>query len=237
MKCRILIADDHELVRCGISALLHVREETEICGEAVDGRDAVQKVRDLKPDLLIIDIGMPRMNGITACSKILSDNPKQKVLMFSVVESETIIRSALELGIRGLVFKTDPVSDLVEAVEAVRQNRMFFSRQVDHLILAGYLEAVRETGAKIHRPQHPLSIRESEVIQLLAEGRSSKEVAALLGVSTKTAETHRTHIMRKLNIHDLAGLVIYAIRQNIIEAPVARELGMQPAKTSTAMAA
>ena len=236
MKCRIFIADDHELVRCGINALVHTQDETEVCGEATDGREAVQKVRELKPDLLIIDIGMPRMNGITACSKILSDDPKQKILIFSVVESESIIRSALELGIRGLVFKTDPVSDLIEAVEAIRQNRMFFSRQVDHLILAGYLEAVRETGAKLPRQHHPLSIRESEVIQLLAEGRSSKEVAALLGVSTKTAETHRTHIMRKLNIHDLAGLVIYAIRQNIIEAPIAHELGTQ-LKTSTAIAA
>jgi DNA-binding NarL/FixJ family response regulator len=236
MKCRVLVADDHELVRCGVRALLQTHTDMEVCGESADGRDAVRKARELKPDLIIIDIGMPRMNGIIACSRILADEPRQKILMFPSVESETTIRSAMELGIRGLIFKTDPVSDLAEAIEAVRQGRTFFSRQVDQIILAGYLEAVRENGIKRNHFQNPLSIRESEVIQLVVEGKSSKEVAVMLGVSTKTAETHRTRIMRKLGIHDLAGLVIYAIRQNIIEAPAAYDLSASAKNSAAAVA-
>src|SRR5690242_3618109 len=126
MKCRILIADDHELVRRGINELFKKHTHLEICGEASDGREAMKKTQLLKPDILITDIGMPRMNGLIACHKILRDDPRQKILVFSVIESETTIRAALEAGIRGLVFKTDPASDLIEAVEALRQNRMFF---------------------------------------------------------------------------------------------------------------
>ena len=221
MKCRILIADDHELVRRGINELFKKYEHLEVCGEACDGREAMKKAQLLKPDILITDVGMPRMNGLIACNKILRENPKQKILIFSVFESEMMIRNALAAGIRGLVFKTDPTSDLIEAVEALRQNRMFFSRQVDQLILTGYLEAMDEKSSHLKRGARyaALSVRENEVLQLLAEGNSSKEVALLLDVSTKTAETHRVRLMRKLGIHDLATLVIYAIRQNIVEAP------------------
>lgn len=239
MKCRILIADDHELVRRGLNELFKQHPHLEICGEASDGREAIKKVQLLKPDILITDIGMPRMNGLIACSKILREDPRQKILVFSEAEPEMMIRAVLEVGVCGLVFKTDPANDVIEAIETLRQNRMFFSRQVDQLILAGYLEGVGGRPSPAEQPeQYPvLSVREIEVLQLLAEGKSSKEVALLLGVSTKTAETHRTRVMRKLGIHRLPSLVIYAIQQNIVEAPLTYESVVRPKATAVATAA
>jgi len=240
MKYRILIADDHELVRLGITELLKKHTQLEICGEASDGREAMKKTQLLKPDILITDIGMPGMNGLIACNKILKDDPQQKILVFSAIESEVMIRTALSIGVRGLVLKTDPGSDLIEAVVALQQNRLFFSRQVDRLILAGYLGGAEEKTAIKQQTQDPvLSVRENEILQLLAEGKSSKEVAWLLGVSIKTVETHRTHVMRKLGIHRLPALVIYAIQQNIVEAPVTYEsvAGTTPSAVRTTVSA
>lgn len=228
MACRIMIADDHEFTRKGIEALLSPMEEFSICAQAVNGLDAVNKAREHDPDLIISDIGMPVLNGVAAARRILRESPQRKILMFTVGETREIIRAALEVGIQGLVFKTDPATDLLEAIHAVTSGRMFFTRQIDEMILAGYLE---EAVPKLME-EDALTQRENEVIQLLAEGRSSKEIAGLLGVSVKTVETHRSRIMRKLKFHNVTGITLYAVAHHIIEVPV-----MQLPNQSRAVAA
>ncbi|HZQ24196.1 MAG TPA: response regulator transcription factor [Terriglobales bacterium] len=213
MAVRILIADDHEVVRRGLSSLLEACEGWQVIGEAVDGREAVAKTKELKPDLLIMDIGMPNLNGLAAAGQILHDNPSQRILILTVSDSEAIVREVLEVGARGFVLKSDAARDLVTAAEALLKNRTFFTSHVGEMVLSGYLNG----GQKL--PSVPrLTSREREIIQLLAEGKSTKEVASILDLSVKTAETHRSNIMRKLGIHSVSGLVMYAIRNNIIQA-------------------
>jgi DNA-binding NarL/FixJ family response regulator len=217
LKLRILIADDHEVVRRGLSTLLHAHEGWEICGEAKDGREAVEMARQLKPDVVILDIGMPILNGLAATRQMAQQNPQQKMIVLTITDSDQVIREALDAGARGFVLKSDAARDLVTAVEAVQQGRMFFTPRVNDMVLAGFLDK----GIKPSHSQAPqlpkLTPREFEVIQLLAEGKSSKEVACLLNLSTKTAETHRSNIMRKLDIHSIRDLVVYAVKNDIIQ--------------------
>jgi DNA-binding NarL/FixJ family response regulator len=221
MKCRILVADDHELVRRGLHAAFETRDDMCVCAEAVDGHDAIIKAHEAQPHVIILDAGMPRLNGISAARQILREMPRQRIILFSSVASEPIVRLALAAGIKGLVFKSDPLSDLIDAVNAVRQNRTFFSGPAGTVVLKGYLQNERGEAAEQASPQdYSLTMREIEVAQLLAEGKSSKEIAALLGLSSKTAETHRSNLMRKLHIHKLPGLVLYTIQKSIIEVPV-----------------
>src|ERR1700689_1411698 len=190
MKLRILIADDHEVVRRGLSALLQSHEGWEICGDAKDGREAVEKAKQLKPDVVILDVGMPNLNGLAATRQLLQQNPQQKVIVLTITDSDQVIREALDAGARGFVLKSDAARDLVTAVEALQRNRMFFTPRVNDMVLAGFLD----TGHKPSNGEVPrlptLTPREREVIQLLAEGKSSKEVASVLNLSTKTAEPH-----------------------------------------------
>lgn len=209
---RILVADDHEVVRKGLCSLLQDRG-WEIVGEASDGRQAVEKTQQLKPDLVILDIGMPNLNGLDATRQILHQNPQQKVLILTITDTDQVIRDVLQAGARGFVLKSDAARDLVAAVEAVQQQRTFFTSRVGEMVLDGYLK-----GGTRSEPTLPsLTPREREIVQLLAEGKSTKEVATVLDLSVKTAETHRSNIMRKLKLHSVGELVLYAIRNNIVQ--------------------
>jgi DNA-binding NarL/FixJ family response regulator len=217
MKLRILIADDHEVVRRGLSTLLQTHEGWEICGEAKDGREAVEMAKQLKPDVVILDVGMPNLNGLAATRQLVQQNPNQKVIVLTITDSDEVIREALDAGARGFVLKSDAARDLISAVEALQRNRMFFTPRVNDMVLAGFLDK-GHNGTRGDSPKVPqLTPREREVVQLLAEGKSSKEVACTLNLSTKTAETHRSNIMRKLGFHSIRDIVVYAIKNNIIQ--------------------
>jgi DNA-binding NarL/FixJ family response regulator len=233
MKLRILIADDHELVRRGLSTLLQTHEGWEICGEAKDGREAVEMAKQLKPDVVILDVGMPNLNGLAATRQLAQHNPQQKIIVLTITDSDQVIREALDAGARGFVLKSDAARDLVSAVEALQRNRMFFTARVNDMVLAGFLDK-GHNGCKGESPKLPkLTPREREVVQLLAEGKSSKEVACLLNLSTKTAETHRSNIMRKLGFHSIRDIVVYAIKNNIIQVDVP-SYAINPAEGSAA---
>ena len=217
MKLRILLADDHEIVRRGLCALLQKHEGWEVCGEASDGREAVQKAKQLKPDVVIVDIGMPNLNGLDATRQLLQYDPNFRIIVLTVSDADQVIREALDAGARGFVLKSDAARDLVAAIEALQTKRMYFTPRVNELLLAGFLEK-GHTMSRNHPPSLPtLTAREREITQLLAEGRSSKEAAALLNLSTKTVETHRSNIMRKLNLHSIRDLVVYAIKNKLIQ--------------------
>jgi DNA-binding NarL/FixJ family response regulator len=210
---RILVADDHPIFRFGLSSLLGSHENWEVCGAAVDGRDAVEKCRQLKPDLLILDICLPILNGVDAARQILKHNPNQTILILTAVDSEQVIRECLEAGVRGWVFKSDETADLTHAVEAMQQSKSIFSSRVADLIMVGFKRHhVDPDAARLPK----LSPREREVVQLVSEGKASKEVAAILNVTLATAETHRSNIMRKLELHSIAELVLYAVRNEIV---------------------
>lgn len=220
MKLRILLADDHEVVRRGLCTLLQSHEGWEVCGEAKDGREAVEKAKQLKPDVVVLDVGMPNLNGLAATRQLVQQDRHCKVIVLTITDSDQVIREALDAGARGFVLKSDAARDLVSAVEALQHDRMFFTPRVNDLVLAGFLEK-GHSGSTNAVPNLPkLTPREREVIQLLAEGKSSKEVACVLNLSTKTAETHRSNIMRKLGFHSIRDLVVYAVKNNIIQVQV-----------------
>jgi DNA-binding NarL/FixJ family response regulator len=213
---RILIADDHEMVRRGIRAVMEAQSGWEVCGEALTGRGAVEKAKQLKPDLVILDISMPELNGLEATRQILKAVPTVEILILTIHESEQVEREVLAAGARGYILKSDDGRDLVAAVDSLRRHRPFFTTRVTKMVLENYLR----TGIPLREVdlgRSPLTPREREVAQLLAEGKSNKEVAVTLGISFKTAESHRAHIMHKLNFHSLSDLVHYAIRNNMVE--------------------
>jgi DNA-binding NarL/FixJ family response regulator len=212
---RILIADDHYLVRQGLRSVIALRNDWEVCGEAVDGREAVQKCAQLKPDLLILDICLPKLNGLDAARQILTANPAQKILIVTDIDSHDIIRDCVSAGVRGWVWKNDGVADLLSAVDELRKSRTFFTSRVSELILSGYLRKTHLFPA--NNNTETLSAREREVLQLVCEGNTSKEVAVILHLSAKTAETHRTNVLRKLKLHSTVQLVLYAVRNNIVQ--------------------
>jgi DNA-binding NarL/FixJ family response regulator len=217
MKLRILVADDHELVRRGLCTLLQAHEDWEICGEASDGREAVEKAKLLKPDVIILDVGMPNLNGLDATRQLCRQSSHYKVIVLTITDTDQVIREALDAGARGFVLKSDAARDLVSAVEALQRNRMFFTPRVNDMVLAGFLDKGQNASGTLAPELPKLTPREREVVQLIAEGKSSKEVASLLNLSTKTAETHRSNIMRKLGLHSIRDLVVYAIKNNIIQ--------------------
>ena len=206
---RILIADDHSVVRKGLEAILQSRRGWKVCGEAADGRDAGEKAKRLKPDVAIVDIGMPGLNGVEATRLIHRASPKTEILILSAHASEKLARDAFTAGAHGYLVKDDADEDLIAAVEALARHRLYFTPRV-HAAIA------RDMRPQGRKSRGLLTPREREVMQLLAEGKSNKEVAQLLNISVKTAETHRANVMLKLNLHSITDLVHYAIRNEIV---------------------
>jgi len=210
---RILIADDHELLRRGLVAELSQVPGWVVIAEVANGRAAVASAAELKPDLVVLDLTMPELNGLEAARRILTADPDTRVLILTAHESEQLVREVLSVGARGYVLKSDAGRILVVALQALLEGGSFFTSSVARMVMEGYLR--NETGEA--SAALTLSGREREVVQLLAEGNSNKDVARALNISVKTAETHRSNIMRKLRLGSLPELVRYAIRNNIIE--------------------
>jgi len=212
---RILVADDHEVVRKGVCSLLETHPGWTVVGEAITGRDAVKKAAKLKPDVVILDYSMPELNGLEAIRQILKAAPQTEVLALTMYDSEQVTRHVLAAGARGYVLKSDAVRNLVAAVEALCQHKPFLTSAVSEMVIRDFQKSNR---SEVSMPGDRLTQREREIVQLLAEGKSNKEVASLLGISIKTAETHRRNVLGKLNLHSISDLVHYAIRNKIIEA-------------------
>jgi DNA-binding NarL/FixJ family response regulator len=212
---RILLADDHEMVRRGLRSVLEGHEGWEVCGEVGDGRAAVEQAKALQPDIVILDITMPELNGLDAARQIREVAPKAEILILTMHSSECFVREVLAAGARGYVVKSDAGRVLLEAVETLRQHRPFFSAAISEIVLEAYLHPERGS-AEVEGAQ--LTAREREALQLIAEGKSNKEVADVLGISVRTVETHRLHLMRKLKVRSVSELTRYAIRNRIIEA-------------------
>lgn len=213
----ILLADDHEVVRKGLRALLETQPGWKVIAEATDGREAVEKAQSMHPDVAIVDIGMPSLNGLEATRQIVKKAPRTRVLVLTMHDTNPLIQQVVKAGARGYVLKSDVASDLVAAVEALVRDQTFFTSKVSQIILDRYV-GKSDVPENVADPDSPLTPREREVVQLLAEGKSSKEVAAVLGISVKTAETHRINLMRKLDCHSVAEVVRYAVRNLIAEA-------------------
>ena len=209
MPIRVLLADDHLLVRQGVRAILE-RNGFEVVGEAPDGHQAIELARDLRPDVAILDFAMPLLNGIDAAREILKDCPTTRVILLTMHTEDQYILGAIKAGIRGFVVKSQVAEDLVRAIEEVHGGAFYLCPGVSQTVVQAYL-------GKTDLPSDPLSPRERQVLQLVAEGKSTKEIAGLLGISIKTAESHRTRIMEKLDLHETASLVRYAIRQGLIQ--------------------
>jgi DNA-binding NarL/FixJ family response regulator len=212
---RILIADDHEVVRAGVRSLLEGQPDCEICGEAVTGRQVVALAQQLKPDIAIMDITMPELNGLEATRQIRKVAPTVQVLILSVHESEELVREILDAGAHGYVLKSDAGRELAAAIHALRKHETFFTSRVAQIALRAYRNK-KPAGDAPPSSDGTLTPREREVLQLLGEGKSNKEAATALGISVATVETHRANIMHKLGAHSIAGLVHYAVRHKIV---------------------
>jgi two-component system, NarL family, response regulator NreC len=213
-KIRILVADDHGIVRKGLRFLLDRQEGMEVVGEASDGREAVKLSEELLPNIVIIDVAMPQLNGIDAAAQIIKSNPNTRVVILSMHADESYLVRALSVGAKGYLLKESAEVDIVRAVQVVSQGRPFFSPQIAQSLLEDYVRALQQRG--LQDSYDLLTEREREVLQLLAEGKSNKEVATVLDLSTYTVETHRTNLMHKLNLHNTAEIVLYAVRKKII---------------------
>jgi DNA-binding NarL/FixJ family response regulator len=211
---RILIVDDHAVVRRGVRSLLESEPGWEISAEATTGREAVEIARRLQPDVVVLDLSLPELNGLDATRQILKDSPRTEILVLTMHHSEELARDALQAGARGYVLKSDADQSLIAAVKSLREHKPFLSSRVTEFVLDDYL---RRTGALENVAREGVTAREREIIQLLAEGKSNKEAASTLGISVKTIEAHRANIMRKLRFRSLSELVRYAIRNRIVQ--------------------
>jgi DNA-binding NarL/FixJ family response regulator len=211
---KILIADDHDVVRKGLRMLIEEHPGWQVCGEARSGREAVEKAIQLTRDVTVIDVSMPDLNGLEATRQIRKACPRTEVLVVTHHDSDEIVGEVLDAGARGYVLKSDSDKDLVHAVEALSQHKPFFTSRVTEIFLANRGSRVTDPAESM---RNRLTMREREILQLLAEGKTAKEVAAILGIAIKTSDTHRTNIMRKLNVHSVAELVHYAIRNKVVE--------------------
>jgi DNA-binding NarL/FixJ family response regulator len=211
---RILLADDYEVVRQGLRRILESREDWEICGEATDGRDAVELAIKLKPDVVVMDLSMRELNGLEATRRIRRALPCTEALIFTARESVELIREALAAGARGYILKSETGQRIIEAIESLAAHQPYFTPLVSETLLNAFLaKGSRREGAA----SGALTKRERMVIRLLAEGRGNKEVASALGISHKTVESHRSAIRRKLRLHSIADIVHYAIRNKLVE--------------------
>lgn len=213
-KIRILLADDHGIVRKGLRYLLERQPDMEVVGEAKDGREAVKLSEELDPAIVIMDIAMPLLNGIDATVQIIKRNPKTGVIVLSMHSDESYLVRVLTAGAKGYLLKDAAEADLIRAVQAVTQGRPFFSPQISQTLLEDYMRQLNQRG--LQDSYDLLTDREKEILQLLAEGKSNKEVATLLDLSVYTVETHRANLMQRLGLHSTAEIVLYAVRKKII---------------------
>jgi len=209
MRTRALLVDDHVMFRQAVRVVIE-RENLEVVGEASDGHESVRMAKELRPDIAVVDLSMPLLNGLDAAKQITQVSPKTKTIALTMHTEDRYVLQALQAGIRGYVLKTQATSDLIQAIQEVLRGRIYLSPGVSRALVEVYL-------AKPGLPADPLTSRERQVLQLVAEGKTTKEVASMLGISVKTAESHRTRLMEKLAIHETAGLVRYAIRVGLIQ--------------------
>jgi DNA-binding NarL/FixJ family response regulator len=209
MAIRVVLADDHVLVRQGLRSLLE-QEGFQVVAEASDGQEALRLVQSLEPDIAVLDIAMPLLNGVEAAREIIRCSPKTKPILLTQFNEEQYVSDALEAGVKGYVLKTQVASDLVHALREVHRGTVYLSPSISDAIVEAY-------RSKSEKPPNPLTSRETQVLQLIAEGKSTKEIASVLGITVKTAESHRTRLMQKLNIHETATLVLYAVRRGIVQ--------------------
>ena len=214
----LLVAGGNEITRKGLCALVREQPDWHLAAEARDGREAVERTKQIMPDVVITDIDIPSLNGLDATRQIAKAALQTKVLLLASHETDQLLPQVLKAGARGYLIKSDPADDLVSAVEALREGRSFFTAKVTRRLLDKYLETQAKLGAAADEGTQRLTSREREILQLLAEGHSSKQVGVALNISTKTAATHRVNIMRKIECHSVVGLIRYAIRNHIIEA-------------------
>lgn len=214
MSVRILIADDHGIVREGLRLKLQQKSEYAVVGEAVDGREAVRLAKELNPDVVIMDIGMPNLNGIQATAQILRQNPRIAVIILSMYGDETYLSRILAAGAKAYLLKDSAHEELYRAVQAVLQGKPFFSPAIAKVMLEDYMRRLQQRG--LQDSYDLLTDREKEILQLLAEGKTNKEVSSVLNVSPFTVEAHRAHMMQKLDLHSTADIVLYAVRKKII---------------------
>jgi DNA-binding NarL/FixJ family response regulator len=213
-KLRILLADDHTVMRAGLRALLERQPNLEVVGEAENGRQTVQLSASLRPDVVVMDIGMPILNGIEATKEIVNQLPATAVVILSMYSDESYVMRALKAGARAYLLKDSAAADLISAIDAVSQGKSFFSPKVSRILAEDYVRILKQKGAV--DSYDLLTSREREILQLLAEGKTNKEVATALNISPYTVETHRSHILGKLNLHTPAELILYAVRKGII---------------------
>lgn len=214
-KIRILLADDHQLMRRGVRLMLEREPDLTVVGEASDGREAVALAKSLKPEVVVMDIGMPNLNGIEAAHQMTQDSPEPAIVMVSMHSDETYILRALKAGARGYLLKDSAEADLIKAVHAVAGGKSFFSPVVSKLLLDDYIRKLKRSGTE--DAYDLLTPREREILQLIAEGKSNKDIANLLDLSVYTVESHRANLMEKLNLRGLPELILYAVRRRIIE--------------------
>ncbi len=214
MKLKVLIADDHGVVRKGLRLLLEQYPEIEVVGEAANGREAVRLATELAPNIVLMDIAMPLLNGIDAAEQIRKAGSQVGIIMLTMHADESYVLRALSVGVKGYLLKESAEDDLLRAVKAVADDRPFFSPAITQTLLEDYMRVLKQEG--LSDSFELLTTREREVLQLLAEGKSNKEVAAILDVSLYTVESHRTNLMQKLNLHNTAEIVLYAVRKNLV---------------------
>lgn len=213
-KARVLLADDHVVMRTGLRVLLERQPNLEVVGESANGRETIELAASLKPDVVVMDVGMPSLNGIEATKAIVSQRPATAVIVLSMHADESYVMRALKAGARAYLLKDSAAADLLGAIEAVSQGKSFFSPKVSRILAEDYVRVLKQKGAV--DTYDLLTSREQEILQLLAEGKANKEVASTLNISPYTVETHRGHILQKLNLHNSAELVLYAVRKGII---------------------
>ena len=214
---RILIADDHEIVRQGLRLLIDAVQDWTICGEAKSGPEAVKMAKELQPDVVVLDHGMPGLNGIDATRQIKEASGESEVIVFSGTDNDSLVHQVFEAGARSYISKTEAGKHLVAAISTVSQHKPYFTDQVSEIVFARYLQRDRFKTPD-PEPHSRLTAREREIVQLLAEGKTNKEIGEALSISTRTAETHRSTVMRKLQLRTTADLVRYAVRNHIIQA-------------------
>jgi len=217
LPLRILIADDHDVMREGTRAIIERQPDWEVCGMAATGREAVAEAIRLEPNIVIMDMTMPQLNGLDAAVQIKRRLPRTEIIMFTAHETDELIREVFDIGVKSFIFKAEAHTYLIDAIQSLSQHKPFFTSKVSEILFADILNR-SEPHSNGSRPGQRLSAREREVVQLLSEGGSNKEVAEALGISVRTAETHRATVLRKLGLDSIASLVRYAIRNKIVEA-------------------